>query len=319
MESLLESVRSACARVSAGARHVEFDCDVLPAYAAALTPVAGLAALDPDRHYLGHGADTLAFILTLDSVNFGSGYFPHLQKIPGLSGYFTVASRLTERFQAHGAFGAEDLAALSPGDCAAIFRQDRQDPAREELMSLFARALNDLGRWLLDRFGGAFTGPVEAASGSAETLVGLLAEMQFFQDVERYGSLDVPFYKRAQLTAADLALAFGGDSWGRFRDLDRLTIFADNLVPHVLRVDGVLRYDEPLREAVTAGALIPAGSEEEIEIRAVALHAVELLAETSRSNGLGVTPMELDYMLWNRGQQPSFKAIPRHRTRTVFY
>jgi transposase len=29
--------------------------------------------------------------------------------------------------------------------------------------------------------------------------------------------------------------------------------------------------------------------------------------------------MGLDYLLWNRGQQPYYKARPRHRTRTVFY
>ena len=44
---------------------------------------------------------------------------------------------------------------------------------------------------------------------------------------------------------SDLALA----GIVRFRDLDRLTIFADNLVPHVLRCDGVLVYDPRLAAA----------------------------------------------------------------------
>jgi hypothetical protein len=149
--------------------------------------------------------------------------------------------------------------------------------------------------------------------------VGLLAEMPFFRDIERYGAFDVPFFKRAQLTAADLALAFDGKGWGRFDDLDRLTIFADNLVPHVLRVDGVLEYDRPLLDTISAGELVPAGSDEEIEIRAVGLHAVELLTAECRRQGRDLTPMQLDYLLWNRGQAPAYKAIPRHRTRTVFY
>ncbi len=51
---------------------------------------------------------------------------------------------------------------------------------------------------------------------------------------------DRGFYKRAQITPSDLALA----GVAEFDDLDRLTIFADNLVPHVLRVDGVLRYED---------------------------------------------------------------------------
>ena len=32
---------------------------------------------------------TLAYVVTLDAVNFGSGWFPELRKRPGMSGYFT--------------------------------------------------------------------------------------------------------------------------------------------------------------------------------------------------------------------------------------
>ncbi|MEZ5167114.1 MAG: hypothetical protein R2695_11730 [Acidimicrobiales bacterium] len=33
-------------------------------------------------------------MLSLDAINFGSGYFPYLRKRPGMSGYHTVASSL---------------------------------------------------------------------------------------------------------------------------------------------------------------------------------------------------------------------------------
>jgi hypothetical protein len=98
-----------------------------------------------------------------------------------------------------------------------------------------------------------------------------------------------------------------------------LTIFADNLVPHVLRVDGILQYTDKLAARIDAGHLIPAGSPEEVEIRASALHAAELLVAALRSRGQPVSAMGLDYVLWNRGQQPYYKARPRHRTRTIFY
>jgi hypothetical protein len=149
--------------------------------------------------------------------------------------------------------------------------------------------------------------------------VQLLAQMPYFADVQRYGELEVPFYKRAQLSAADLSIALDGRGYGFFGDLDRLTIFADNLVPHVLRVDGVLRYEESLARRIEAGELIPAGSAEEVEIRAAALYAAELLVQALRRAGQSVSARELDYLLWNRGQQPFYKALPRHRTRTVFY
>ena len=134
------------------------------------------------------------------------------------------------------------------------------------------------------------------------------------------GELDVPFFKRAQLTAADLSLALGAKGRGAFRDLNRLTIFADHLVPHVLRIDGVLAYGPGLAARIDREDLITPGSPEEVEIRAAAVHAVELMRESLARHGLSVTSMGLDYVLWNRGQQRHYKTIkPRHRARTVYY
>ena len=120
---------------------------------------------------------------------------------------------------------------------------------------------------------------------------------------------DRGFYKRAQIAAADLALA----GVASFADLDRLTIFADNLVPHVLRCDGVLVYDESLAARIDAGELLPPGGPER-EIRACAVHACELISART-----GVPPRVLDHRLWNRGQAPEYKARPRHRCRCVYY
>ncbi len=320
LASPLERVRASCEEVAARATRVHIDEGRIAPYAAwlsgrRLTP----PQLDPAHHYAERGEGTLAYLVTLDAINFGSGYFPHLQKLPGLSGYFTVATRLKERFEAQGPMSALELQRLTAADCAAIFRQEPDDGARSELMALFARALKDLGTMLLERFGGEFSRLVRAAGESAARLVDVLSEMPFFRDVQPYLDRQVHFYKRAQLTAADLSIAFRGESWGRFTDLDRLTIFADNLVPHVLRVDGLLAYDETLAARIEAGEIVPAGSPEEVEIRASAVHVVELLAAETRRTGSPMRPLEIDYILWNRGQEPQYKAQPRHRTRTVFY
>ncbi|HEY6300630.1 MAG TPA: queuosine salvage family protein, partial [Candidatus Binatus sp.] len=66
--------------------------------------------------------------------------------------------------------------------------------------------------------------------------------------------------------------------------------------------------------------LISAGAPEEVEIRASALHAVELMVEELRRAGRLATAMNIDFILWTRGHSPEYKrAKPRHRTRTVFY
>jgi hypothetical protein len=319
--SLLDRIREASAEVCRRARFVHLDRDFIAEYAA-LLPVAETTApvLDPARHFLEGEEGTLAYFVTLDAINFGSGYFPQLRKRPGMSGYFTVATSLGDHFRAQGPLSAEALVRLTPTDCFRVFEQERPPAAIAELMALFADALNRLGRFLLDGYRGSFRALVESAGGSAENLAGTLGQMQPFHDVTGYQGIEVPFFKRAQLTAADLAVAFRGEGLGRFHDLDRLTIFADNLVPHVLRVDGLLLYEAELAARIDREELIPAGSPEEVEIRAAAVHAVELLAAELDRAGRPVTAMDLDYLLWNRGQQPHYKRVkPRHRTKTVFY
>ncbi|MGQ9681644.1 MAG: queuosine 5'-phosphate N-glycosylase/hydrolase [Anaerolineae bacterium] len=318
---LLDAVRAACAQVAGRSRSVHIDYAALPAYAVSLPLERAVCpAHDPATHYLGHGADTVAFFLTLDAINFGSGYFPHLRKRPGLSGYFTIAASLNDHFRTHGPFSATQLAAIEADALPHLFGQERLNGPVSELMRLFARALKELGCYLLEHFQGSYTALVEAADHSAERLVRLLTAMPDYNDVEDYGDLRVPFFKRAQLTAADLALAFGNEGWGRFDDLDRLTIFADNLVPHVLRVDGILAYEPRLASRIDGEELLPAGSPEEVEIRACAVHAVECIAAELRGRGQSVTAHQLDYLLWNRGQEPFYKKVkPRHRTRTVYY
>ena len=221
---LCEEVRVSCAAIAESARDVAIDLSRVGEIKAGPEP-----ELDPERHYLeGSAEDVALFTLTLDAINFGSGWFPTLRKRPGCSGYNTIAWALTDRFRADGPWSADELSALRAETVADVLGQERG----HELMGLYAEAL---------------------------------------------------------------------------------TIFADNLVPHVLRVDGVLRYSDELAAAIDAERLLPPG-DQELEIRACAVVACEAIAAD-----LGVPPRVLDNWLWNHGQQPRYKAIPRHRTRTTAY
>ena len=320
-DSLIEQVRTSCRAVAERATHVRINYDRIRHYATSLPVGQAISPeLDPHIHYLDHGDATVAYVLMLDTINFGSGYFPYLRKRPGMSGYFSSAASLTDFFKAQGSPTAEKISQLSPGECTRILGQDPDNEIIQELMQLFAAALNELGQYLIGGFGGSYLELVKAADSSAEHLVSLLVKMPFFSDVQRYHDLNVHFYKRAQLTAADLSIALKGQGLGFFHDLHEMTMFADNLVPHVLRMDGILLYDENLTARIDSEELIPSGSPEEVEIRACALHAVELMARALKEAGYDVSPVGLDYVLWNRGQQPYYKRVkPRHRTRTVFY
>jgi putative queuosine salvage protein len=266
---------------------------------------AGLPAHSPPGPDLEDASleQRAAFVLTLNAINFGSGWFPTLRKQPGISGFRTVEAGLRD----HGPFTADELAAMTP---ATIARAVDQDPDHE-LMGLFATHLRELGERVRDEREGSFLALARAGDGSATALAEHLGSWDTWRDVSPYGDQEVPFFKRAQIAAADLALA-GIAPAG---DLADLTLFADNLVPHVLRIDGVLEFDPDLVARIDAETLIEHDSPEEVEIRACALHAVEQLVQAHGATNATI----VDYVLWTRGAAPRYKAHPRHRARTTDY
>lgn len=274
---LADDVRRHCAQIAASAKHVRIDLD-------APIELDGLAGLDETLHYLeGSREDVARYVFILDSINFGSGFFHEVRTTTD-----AITERLTAHARAHGPWTAAELQRLDP---QAVADTLGLEPSHR-LAQLYAEALNQLGAWL----------PDNAVGDTADDLARRLTQMPFFAD---HG-----FYKRAQITANDLHLAGVAD----FPDVDRLTIFADNLVPHVLRLDGVLVYDDALAHAVDHQLELPAGGELERELRATAVHACERLAERA-----GVPPRTLDNWLWNRGQHPPYSERPAHVTKTVFY
>jgi hypothetical protein len=303
----MDDLREACAHVARRARYVAID-------ELAIAPCAAELSLDESRANgpgaapAGTGGDAealAAYWLTLDAINFGSGWFPTLRKREGLSGYNTIAAGWHE----HPTPTAYELAGLNQD---AVARVLGQDPGHE-LMGLYAASLRDLGAHVVAEHDGSFAALAQSTP-SAVALARRLGTWPCFSDTSRYEELEIPFLKRAQIAAADLSRA----GVTTFADLDRLTMFADNLVPHVLRLDGVLHFTPALVARIEQGELIEHGSPEEVEIRACALHAVELIVAARAQTG-SVTAAEVDQHLWQRGQQPLYKASPRHRSRCTAY
>lgn len=320
MTDVFDEIRERCAEVAQRARFVTIDDAGLARFADRLANEPWPEDdLDPAHHFEGDDETMLAFTFLLDAINFGSGWFPVLAKRDGMSGYRTVATACKEHFEREGAPEASALEATTTEGMAVLLGQDAEAPEVAELMALFAQAWRDFGAWLRVSHGGRYDRAIESAEGSAARLVDALAKMSLYRDRARYEELDVPLYKRAQITAADLARAFPGKPWGTFHDLDRLTLFADNLVPHVLRCRGVLAYDAGLLARIDREELLPVGSLEEVEIRAVAVVAVERLVEALAERGRPTTAHALDGLLWNAGQAKEIKTRPRHRARCSFY
>lgn len=277
-----------------------------------------------DMQTLGAGKtpeDKAAYALALDAVNFGSGYFELARQSGIVFEYANLAQALRRAFDDGGFADPATWAEATPLICHDIFGIPAgAHPQLDALMALFSIHLNEAGQQLISGYGGKALHLVEAAERSAEKLAATVGAWKTFHDVADYGGFSVPIFKRAQIFAADVWLALGGEGPSAFLDMHRLTIFADNMVPHVLRHAGVLVYDPALAARIDAGEEVPAGSAEEVELRALAIYAVERMRDTAHALGQGdITVVNLDHILWNRGYEADLVNLPRHRTRTVWY
>jgi Potential Queuosine, Q, salvage protein family len=310
---ITDEIRDACAWVADRAVNVRVADATIAAYAESLAASGALAEASPTEPVRtdAERETTVAFWLTLDAINFGSGWFPTLRKRTQPTGYRTIAAGVRHRFDEQGAWSASELAEIEASELAVVLDQEPD----HELLQLFTDSLRDLGMRVRDGYAGCFTALVDEARGSAVALVARLAGWDSFADLSVYDGRDVPFLKRAQIVAADLSRAGAV----QFTDMAALTLFADNLVPHVLRLDRVLEFEPALVSRIDRGELIEHGSPEEIEIRACAVQAVELIVAAAWRTEVAVTAARIDETLWNRGQGTDYKSVPRHRSRTTAY
>jgi len=311
-------------KVAQKSRFAEIDRQALDAVVRRMVEQnTGIPPWDSRHHFFDGGVKTVAYFFVLDTINFcfwalrGKGRWEIVFEGRRISGYYALATALKKAVEKGAPLHKADyLAGLSVDDLKEMLGGQGELP----LMDRRTANLNELGKLLLNEFGGEACNLVEAAGRSALGLAGLLSEKLFsYRDVAVYEGEKVFFLKRAQILAADLYGAFQGRGWGEFTDIDRLTAFADYKLPQVLRQLGILKYDSVLAEKVDQRVLLAPGSPEEVEIRANTVWAVELIRNELERLGKDLKALEIDWLLWNMGQEDRFRERPYHRTLTIFY
>ena len=320
MFEVLETAKN----VSEKSRHVRINHEALKKFAQELaessTPTP---TWDAWHHFIGNDEETVAYLLVVDSVNFcfwppsGGKKWEISYRGKNYSGYYGLAVSLKRALESKIPLtDASFLASLT-------LKQVKDVLAGTGVLQLMEERLNnlqELGRVLLEKYKGQASDLVAAAGGSAIKLVGMLAaDFPSFRDQATYQGQKVFFYKRAQLFAADLHGALDGKGLGSFSDMKELTAFADYKLPQVLRHVGVFTYSPGLAEKVDRVIYLNPGSDGEVEIRASTIWAAELIRQEMKYLGKDVNASEIDWLLWNLGQDDRFRAKPYHRTVTTFY
>lgn len=320
MFEVLEST----AFVARQSRSVRIDPAALSVFAERLAKeVPPLPIWDTAHHFAGPADQVAAYILVLDTINFC--FWPPPGKprwevnIDGrrCSGYNGLALAL-KRVLDNGVPLTD--AAFLAGLTEERLRTILGGRGTLQLMAERARALRELGCVLERDYDGKAYRLVESTRGWAVTLARLLArKLTSFRDTAVYRERAIFFYKRGQIAAADLYGALQGKAWGCFKDLDRLTAFADYKLPQVLRGLGILAYEASLAHRVDRQVELEPGSLEEVEIRANTIVAVDRIRKGAERFGRPMRAFEIDGLLWHMGQDDTYRERPYHRTRSVFY
>ncbi len=172
------------------------------------------------------------------------------------------------------------------------------------------KILQEIGSVLNKKYQGKVEKIIEQGSYDAELIAEeLVKSFPSFNDKALYQKKEIFFYKRAQLLALD---------WQRvekkIKRVESLAALADYKVPQVLRVQGVLVYSSNLSSKIDSKKEIAQGSEEEIEIRAATVIAVDEIAKK-----VGCCAIEINNQLWLMAKELRDKDKPYHRTRTIYY
>lgn len=212
------------------------------------------------------------------------------------------------------------LSTISRAELGEIFEANIEMPMLDEKLAV----LHQVGKVLAEKYGGRFHNFVhscapklyDTGNGLIERLV---KEFPRFNDVSVLDGHEIKFYKLAQLGIWMLYAALHRSGRFRLDDPEKLTAFADYIVPVALRLLGITNYSEELEHAINTYQWIPRDSRWEIEIRAHCIYGTALLREEVnklRAPDMQVIIPQIDARLWTHYHTT---AWPHHLTKTIMY
>ena len=211
---------------------------------------------------------------------------------------------------------------ISRQEMAAIFEGNFEIPMLQERFTIF----REVGEVLCNKYNGHFYNLIaqsenklfNSGNGMIDKLV---KDFPSFNDSTDYNGQKIKFYKRAQLAAGMLYGRFQNTEEFKMQDTEQLTIFADYVLPKALRDMGILKYEKSLAQKVDSQEIIPANSQEELEIRASTIHAsqklIEKINQIRKNPDDKVNALHIDAKLWLESRKP--EGAHHHLTPTIAY
>jgi Potential Queuosine, Q, salvage protein family len=212
------------------------------------------------------------------------------------------------------------LAKITRADLNKVFEGNIEMPMLDEKLEV----LHQVGAVLAEKYDGRFHNFVKSCSpklyDNGNGLIDrLVNEFPRFNDVSMLDGHEIKFYKLAQLGVWMLYATLHAQGKFRLDDPQKMTAFADYIVPLALRLHGITSYSPKLEQAINSHELIPRDSRWEIEIRAHCIYATAVLTEEinkRRPANLQTIIPQIDARFWTHFHTTTW---PHHLTRTIMY
>jgi len=212
------------------------------------------------------------------------------------------------------------LAGVTRPEMERIFAANIELPMLDEKMEIW----HQVGAVLVEKYHGRFHNFVKSCppriyDNGAGLIDRMVKEFPRFNDVSPYDGATIKIYKLPQLGTWFVYSALRKSEQFPLADVDKMTAFADYIVPVALRLLGIMSYSPELERAINTYQMIPRDSRQEVEIRAHCIYASALLCEevnSRRPKDQEIIIPQIDARLWTHYHTTWW---PHHLTRTIMY
>ena len=212
------------------------------------------------------------------------------------------------------------LAKITRSELNKVFEGNIEMPMLDEKLAV----LHEVGNVLAEKYDGKFHKVVHSCSpklyDNGNGLIDrLVKEFPRFNDVSMLDGHEIKFYKLPQLGVWMLYATLHKAGKFRLDDPQKMTAFADYIVPVALRLMGITAYSKELEHAINTYQLIPRDSRREIELRAHCLYATALMTDEInklRPANMQIIIPQVDARLWTHYHTTTW---PHHLTQTIMY
>jgi hypothetical protein len=275
----------------------------------------------------GSADETIDFIMTADSVDTAFTDFSTHEKfqVDFAGRHWSDSDALfacMKRAMDNGVpiLDGKFLARVTRPEMEKIFAGNIELPMLDEKMAVW----HQVGGVLAEKYDGRFHNFVKSCpprlyDNGAGMVDRLVKEFPRFNDVSLYDGQTIKFYKLPQLGLWFVYSSLRKTRQFPLEDIQKMTAFADYMVPAALRLMGIMSYSPELEKAINTHQMIARDSPQEIEIRAHCVYACALLCEEVnkiRPKDMQIINPQIDARLWTHYHTTWW---PHNLTKTIMY